>query len=573
MKNRSYALVYLLLVLITCCKPKTEQQVEVRVRLERDPESLNPVNASNTTANQILNLLYQGLLTVDLADGEVKPLLAVEMPQVEVKDSLTFLHYTLRPEASWENNSSITAKDVAFSLKLLKAPLINNQWVKPYFDFIQDIAFNETDPKKFTLICKGYSPDMVMLSGEFAVLPAYQADPEGILEKYSVKELATNSEELSQNAALQAFAAAFNEKTAQKRSAFTGSGGYILQDWKPNSYLRLTRKEKWWADKLASKSAYINAKPEAITFQVIPDINTALLALKNKQLDLLDNIPAVAFKQLQQDQSLQEHFNFFTPETYEVTYLGLNSRLGKFSDKETRQALAYLINTDEVIQVVQNTFATPTVGLISPGDKRYYNKNLQPYRYNTTKATELLQQAGWQKKDNKWQRARNGRQEVLSLQLAYKAGNSVHENTALLLQQSLSGFGVPVTLQAMEGAVFSDQLKNHRFEGFIRSLTGNPFSFNFTPLLHTQSAQPGGLNMTGFGNAYTDSLITAISQTGNEADRTKLLHEFQRVMQQEATMLFLFFNQDRIAVNKQFENLKISGLKPGYDVSAFTKND
>jgi peptide/nickel transport system substrate-binding protein len=105
---------------------------------------------------------------------------------------------------------------------------------------------------------------------------------------------------------------------------------------------------------------------------------------------------------------------------------------------------------------------------------------------------------------------------------------------------------------------------------FFRSLSGNPFVLNFKPLLHTSFAQIGGINYTGFGNTQSDELLDRINAASTTQDKAKLLKELQEILYQEASFISLYYHKEKLAVHKRFNNLKISGLSPNYDVSSFT---
>jgi peptide/nickel transport system substrate-binding protein len=302
----------------------------------------------------------------------------------------------------------------------------------------------------------------------------------------------------------------------------------------------------------------------------VPDNAAALVALKNGQLDVWQNVPATVFQQLRQDKTQSEKFQFFTPQTYSFVYLGLNGRSEKFRDPRTRRALALLVDLDAIIKTTQQNLAVKTVGPVSPADKRFYNSQIQPYNYNVTRATELLLLAGWQKNGSVWEKKSNGETMQLKLNLSYNASNSEYESIALIFQQAAAKAGIPVTLQPLENGVLSKDLKEGNFDCFIRSLTGNPFVFNFKPILHSESIGPEGLNYTGFGTPESDKLIEALYTSNSETEKAKMLKRLQEILHDESNLIFLFFQQDRIVVNKRFGNLKISGIKPGYDVSAFT---
>lgn len=526
---------------------------------------------SHVEALPILNLLFQSLLSADLGTDEIKPYLATSLPRVERQDSTTLFTYTLREEATWSDGSPVTADDIAFTLKVLKAPLLNNELLKPQVAFIRDIRPDAENPRKFTLVCDGYAPEMELLSGDFFILPAYLFDPQGLLKSIEVAALQHPAPALEKDKKLQAFATRFNSAGYGRNPALLqGSGGYTLENWVTGQYLTLKRKEDWWGNKLGQEAEHLHARPERISFQVIPDPATALLALKNRQLDVLENIAATEYAQLRKDKAFTQDYALYTPDSYEFTYAGLNSRLPKFADKRTRQAIAHLLDVPGMIRVSQQHYATPTVGPIPPSVKEYYHTSLRPYDFNLQQAASLLRAAGWSQENGGWYKQLNGKKEQLTLDVQYRAGSTTFEQAALILQQHAAKINIPVTTQALESSLFSQKSRAHEFELFFRSLSGNPFVFNFKSLFHTSFAAPGGFNYTGFGTPESDALLDAINAAGSRQEKAKLLKRLQEILHEEAAFIPLYYLKDRLALHRRFSNTKVSGLKPNYDVSAFT---
>lgn len=568
MRKISLLLPVLLLFLSFCSQPQQELN-EVKVRLAREPENLSPVNYAGSEALQIINLLFQSLLVVDLEEDKLKPALVTGMPEMVRQDSLTLFTYELREDAAWADGSPVTADDIAFTLKVLKAPLLNNEQVKPQVEFIHDIRLDKTNPRKFTFICSGYAPEMELLTGDFFILPSYLFDPEGLLKQLQVSDLSNGVSELENNESLKAFAKRFNAINFKSDSTYLkGSGGYLLENYVPGQYIVLQRKQDWWGNDL--DQSHLTASPKRISFHIIPDNTTALLALKNQQLDVLDNISAAEFDQLKADKAFTKDFALYTPDAYECTYVGLNSRLPEFSDKRTRQAIAQLLDVSSMIKASQQNYATPTASIIPPSIEEYYNTSLKAREFNKTKAEALLKAAGWAREQDGWYKSINGKKTRLSIEVIYRAGNTNFENAALVFQQSAAKAGIPVTLQSMEASLLSQKSKAHEFEMFFRSLNGNPFAFNFKGLLSTAAAEPGGPNYTGFGNQASDKLMDDINAAGSTQDKARLLKQLQAMLYEEATFIPLYYQKERIAINKRFGNAKISGLSPNYDVSAFT---
>lgn len=565
------ALTCFLFLFLTFCSQPERAPEEVRVRLAADPETLSPVSYSNAGALQIVNLLFQSLLSTDLGTDEIKPFLAEEMPTVERQDSITLYTYTIREEAEWTNGSLVTAVDVAFTLKVAKAPLLNNESLKPQLEFIQDIKIDKDNPRRFTFVCSGYAPEMELLTGDFFILPAYLYDPENLLQHIQVSALNGNISELENDEKLKTFAAKYNSPNfGRDPKLLQGSGGYTLENWENGKYLTLTRKRDWWGNN-TSNTQHLTAIPQRVSFQVIPDITTALLALKNRQIDVLESIPTAEFKQLKQQSAFLKDYALHTPDAYEFVYAGINTRQPKLSDKRTRQAIAYLLDAKSAMKVTQDNYATQTVGLIPPSVSEFYNNSIQPYTLDLAKAANLLRAAGWQQEQEGWFKTISGKKEKLTINVIYRAGSISYENAANILQQNAAQIGILVQVQGMESSLLSSKSKQHDFDLFFRSLGGNPFVFNFKPLLHTAYANEGGLNYTGFGTDESDRILDKVNSTvTSRQEMASLLKRLQEIMHEEAAFIPMYYIKERIAIHRRFTNAKISGLKPNYDVSAFT---
>ncbi|RDC65379.1 ABC transporter substrate-binding protein [Adhaeribacter pallidiroseus] len=569
MRVRLFFYFLILHFFIQACRPAGNKE-EVVVRTAADPESLNPISFTTANTAQIVALLYQSLLTIDLQDQQLKPLLAEQLPTVVQAKDKSFITYRLRNEAVWDNNKPITAQDVAFTLKVIKAPLVNNETMRAALEYVHDIKLDATDPKKFTIECDSYTPNMSWEIGDFAILPAYVVDPQQLLEKFTLPELENQYDSLKSHPKIKAFAAWFNSARFTRDTAYLkGSGGYRLSDWKTGQYVKLKKKQHWWAERLSPSLAYITAYPAQINFQIVPDNTTALLALNNEQLDVYAGIPATSFVQLQSEASFQKKYALYTPSTYDFTFIGINGRHEKFADKRTRQAIGYLLDIPRMIQVSMGSFAVPTVGIVNPADKIYYNDSLRPYTLNLAEARRLLHAAGWTEKNKGWQKLINGQIIPLTITFNYKEGNSEFENIAFIFRQAAAKLNIPVNVQPVEAGLLNKRIQAQDFEVAVRYLSGNPGIFNFRPILHTENADLQEQNFTGFGTPESDRLIENISETTDQKKRVALLRKLQKVMQEESNLLFLYFNTDRIAIHKRFTNFKISAAKPGYDISSF----
>ena len=573
--NYKAILAFLLTTLLAGCGDHQEETAEnhVQIRMIKDVETLNPITyAGMIESRLVFDYVYQSLLSADLEDISVKPVLAERLPDVEVRDSLSFFTFSLRKEATWPDQSPVTARDVLFTLKAANCPGVNNDSRRMSLDFIRDFLVDTTSSQRFTFECKGYVEDMAVMTGGFAILPEYVYDPEGILRNFKLSDLKEKFDSLNNNQEIQRFAQQFNALASSRDpEAYIGSGGYKLAAWQSDQYISLEKQPDWWAEDL--NLAHITANPKRLTFHIIPDDGAAVLALTNHQVDVMDDIPVNEFQKLAQDSTFLKHYNLFSPSTFRVNYIGINARKPKFQSKTTRQALAHLLDVESIIKAIGQTPASRANSLISPSDPTNFNDQIEPFEFSTNKARNLLIEDGWENVDGGWYKHINGKREQLAGEITYKAGTIRNETTALIFKQNAEKLGIPITILPLENSVLSGNLRQHNFDFYIRSLVGNPFAFNFTPILHTKSAALNGMNYTNFGTAVSDSLIESIISSKDKNAQVKQLKAFQKILHEEANLIFLYFNEQNLAIHNRFENLKISSIYPHYDASAFELKD
>jgi len=259
-------------------------------------------------------------------------------------------------------------------------------------------------------------------------------------------------------------------------------------------------------------------------------------------------------------------------ESTRLAYLGFNSRLPKFRDPKTRQALARLINYQEIINVTQAGMVKQAVGIIPPIHLGYSDPNIESYTFDPLGAKQLLLKAGWEFENGRWTKYENGEILTLHLNLQFTSGINDYESIALVIKEAFEKNGIPVNIQPTESRLLTQKLKNHQVEVFIRSMVMPLFSFDYRSLFHTSAAGLFGFNYTGFGNGHTDSLIIRTNRSTDPRERRSLIKEFQENFHQQATFIPLFFYTNNLAIHKRLSNLRLTPLFPGYDITSMVSS-
>ncbi|MBN4065794.1 hypothetical protein JYT51_00510 [Candidatus Amoebophilus asiaticus] len=573
-KNGNIILLMIVLVLMfSGCARYERDPGEVIIHVLSEPDMLNPLTYRSFESNNVLQKIFLPLLNIDFKSLELIPVLAEGKPEIKARAGGGLLiTYNIRKEALWDNGTPVTAKDIEFTLKVIKNPKVNNARTRPYYEFIEDLLLYDDNLRKLTFVCKEIYTRAEAQCGTIPIIPEYIYDPQGLMKEFTLKQLIEAEEELINNPQIINFATAFNSEKFQREKGFiVGSGPYQFKEWKTGQRIVLKKKESWWGEEFKGTNIYFEAVPTRLIYQIINDLSTALVALKGGKIDVLKGMRAKDFLELHKSAKFTEKFNSHTSPQLVFTYLGIYTRLPKFSDKKVRQALAHMIDVDKIIEKICYGMAERVIGPIHPSMKKQYNFDIKPYEYNLEKAKQLLAEAGWKDTNGNGtiDRVIEGVLVEFNIEFIYNSGNDTRKNIGLIFQENARKVGIQVTVTPQEWSVYLENLKNHNFEMNCSGMIDIPLPQDHNPVYHTQSYY-GGSNYSGFGNDETDALIDSIRSELDVEKRGEMNKRFQEILHDEVPMIYLYTPKARIAVHKRFTNVYISELRPGFWSPSFS---
>jgi peptide/nickel transport system substrate-binding protein len=125
-----------------------------------------------------------------------------------------------------------------------------------------------------------------------------------------------------------------------------------------------------------------------VTFRFISEPSTALSALQAGEIDWTDSIPAQRVAQLKDDDSI----TLATTPSNDYWYLALNEARAPWHDVRVRQAIAYAIDRDAIVQATSYGTAVANQLAIPKGNPWY--TPYDTYRHDIERAKGLLRDAG-----------------------------------------------------------------------------------------------------------------------------------------------------------------------------------
>ncbi len=364
-----------------------------------DAKNLDPQNCVDTYSFCLTNQIYETLYTVDGKTRLLTPVLAESYDQLDEKT----YRFHLKKGVKFHNGDEMTAEDVVFSLKRATSP--GSVFASSKGRYIDPDGFSIED--KYTVIVKTRAP-----FGGF--LESMKHPYASILCKRAVEEAGGD----------------YSQRPV-------GTGAFKLVKWTKGEKLELEAFDDYHGPKPAYKK---------LTFLVIPDDSTRVIALETGKVDFVYAVPTSEFNRLAGGNKVQ----LARAPGLVLYYLGMNTQSPKLADPRVRLAIEYAIDKKAFNSVVYEGNSEPAVGPLLPVCS-FYPEDAAPFPYDPEKAKALLEEAG----------ARDLTLTLWALNLQELI------NSATVLQGMLSRVGVKLDVQILENGVFNDRMKTGAYDMFL----------------------------------------------------------------------------------------------------------
>lgn len=533
-----------------------------------EPDMLLPTHYSTVSADMLCTgNIFQSLMQFDPQTLQPLPILAESRPIVS-EDGKAFT-FTIRENAKWDNGSPITGEDFITTLKIIRNPRVNSR-LSLYIDFIEDAVSDPANPKKFTVFTSEAGVNNEMNIADLPVMPKYNYDAKGLLDKFTLKQLKTDAAKLANNPDLEAFAKEYlDEKYRREKGFVVGSGPYTLAEWTSGQQVVLERKKDWWGD--AETGEEFQAWPQKLVFRIINDMNTAILELKAQRLDLSYAIRPNIFQELEKNPEVTKNFQLMRSDMFSYSFVGMNMKPGKkrkalFTDVKVRKAMQLLMNVEKAINEFVFGYARRISGPVPYLKKDEYNASLNPVAFNAEEARKLLKEAGWEDSNGNGtlDKMIEGKRVEFEVEFAYGQNVEVRKNIGLLFAEDARKAGIKINVVGYENAVLREKMANHDFDMMYYSLAAGPGPSDLKEQFHSDSWLNGGFNFMGFGNAETDQMLADIEKEINPGRRAEKVKKFQEIIYNEAPCIFLLSSQNLFAVSKRVKGVQTTIMRPNF---------
>jgi peptide/nickel transport system substrate-binding protein len=348
-----------------------------------------------------------------------KPELAEDMNVGDM--SVTF---KLKKNAKFHDGAPVTAKDVKWSLD--RAVSVGG------FPTFQMSAGSLTKPEQFVIV------DDNTVRVDFA-----KKDRLTIPDLAVIVPCVVNSELVKKNA---------SEKDPwgleYTKQQTAGSGAYKVSKWTAGTEVIMERNDDWVGGPMP--------KVKRVIWRMVPQAGNRRALLERGDADISYELPYKDFQELKTAGKLDI---VSLPFSNGIQYIGMNVTKPPFDNLKVRQAVAYAMPYQKIMDVVLFGLANPMFG--APASKATEVAWPQPTKYFTdmAKAKALLTEAGFP----------DGFETTISFDLGF-AG--VNEPLCVLVQESLAQIGIKTTINKIPGANWRTELNKKEMPLYANVFSG-----------------------------------------------------------------------------------------------------
>jgi peptide/nickel transport system substrate-binding protein len=318
--------------------------------------------------------------------------------------------FKLKKNATFHDGTPVAAKDVKWSLD--RAVTVGG------FPTFQMGAGSLTKPEQFVVL-DDQTIRIDFLRKDRLTIPDLAVVVPCILNSELVKKHATDKDPWGL------------EYTKQNTA---GGGAYRVVNWNAGSEVVLERNDKWISGPLP--------KVKRVIWRMVPSAGNRRALLERGDADISYDLPNKDFVELKDIGKLDI---VSTPYSNGIQYIGMNVKQPPFDNLKVRQAVAYALPYQKIMDAALFGLAKPMFG--APPGTPIAVAWPQPHGYITDigRAKQLLAEAGYA----------NGFETTLSFDLGF-AG--VNEPVCVLTQESLAQIGIKCTINKIPGATWRTEL-------------------------------------------------------------------------------------------------------------------
>ncbi len=470
----------------------------LRIAQADPPDAFDPATLGDNRSIELAQNVFDGLTAVNEKNLKVQSALARSWSVSRDGKTYTF---KLRKGVRFQDGTPLTAQDVVYSLNRALSPATGSGYVF----FLSPIKGSDAVTKGKAKTASGLraiGTDTVRIT---LTQPAgYFLALSGMWPYWSVSKKTIDE----------------NGKGWTAPGTVNGTGAF--------SHTSAVADSKYVFEANAN---YFRGKPKVnrVEVSIVPDPTAQLARYKAGEFDVIYNLSAATYRQVQGDSALKKEFK--SRPILRTVWINMRNDKAPFSDRRVRLAFNYAINKDALVRVALGGLGTPAYTFLPPGLPGSVASFRKPYQYNLARARALLAQAGFP----------NG-EGFPKVDLYYQA-NAQYDTVFQFVQGQLrTNLGIEIGLKPTPIKAYNALLADPERRPIL-----NQYGFGLDyPDPQEQHeylgmSQPRGFaNYANFSSKQFDNLIERANRTNNQSVRYALHRRAENVLLDAAPILPLY---------------------------------
>lgn len=430
-----------------------------------EPDQLDPHRTSAYFSFQVLENVFDTLVEPD-ENLEMQPALAESWEVSE--DQLTWTFH-LREDVTFHDGADFTSADVVYSYERIIDEELSNAW---RFDAVSSVdAVNDYTVE---ITVENPTPNLLSNLGGF-------------------KGMAIVSED--------------NVESGDISNNPVGTGPFSLASYTSGDRITLEANPDYWGGA---------PQIDGVEYSFISEPSTALAALNSGEIHWTDNIPPQQVEELEGSDVIELELS----PSNDYWYMAMNINEEPWDDVRVRQAIAYAIDRESIIQAVSYGTAEENQ-LAIPADSVWYSE-YDRYSHDPEEAQRLLDEADFD-----------------GASIDFLATNEYPETVtaAQIIADDLEDLGFDVSISQPDFSTWLDEQNSGNFDMLMMSWLGNIDPDDF---YYSQHHSEGGSNAQGYSNEEVDELLDAGRTETDEQARFDFYAEAAEIIADEASYVYLY---------------------------------
>ena len=311
-------------------------------------------------------------------------------------------------------------------------------------------------------------------------------------------------------------------------------GAYNVSAITPGEQITLEANPNFWDE----APAY-----PRVVMQAVPDAGSRLQLLTRGEVDYAHGLQPDQFASLQES----EDVDTATRQSNTLVMIELNHRFEAFQDPKVRQAIAYAIDRDAIVNGPMHGFATSLGTYISPGIEQ--PEPPEPYTYDPERAKQLLAEAGAE-----------GLEFPLTINLARPGPYA--EQIAVLREQQLEAVGLQIDIETIAS---SSEFEKKKVDGELTAWLGANTPIVPEPWYQAQldhHSKEAFQNYKAYNNPEFDALLGELRDLPSGPERDAKIQEVHELMMEDVPYVPIFGSKILLAVDNDVDISTVRAYSP-----------